>query len=239
MSCSMHLLYVYDSKVRKHIDGDCPINRPPEYKKVERRKAKIQKKRDWGTKGGYIAPIIVPATPNSELAKSLREIAESESDSGIRFKVVEKGGITIEKMLQKSNPTKSDKCGKPNCVMDNQSEGGKFCHKSNIMYEWRCELCDSIYIGETSRNFFSRSLEHMDKAQNKSDDSFISNHQKECHNESQPKFKTKVLKSFQDPLSRQVAEGVYIRNNPLSSLNTKQDYYQTSTYRVRREILHG
>ena len=78
MSCSMHLLYVYDSKVRKHIDGDCPINRPPGYKKVERRKAKIQKKRDWGTKGGYIAPIIVPATPNSELAKSLREIAESE-----------------------------------------------------------------------------------------------------------------------------------------------------------------
>ena len=79
----------------------------------------------------------------------------------------------------------------------------------------------------------------MDKAQNKSDDSFISNHQKECRNESQPKFKTKVLKIFQDPLSRQVAEGVYIRNNPLSSLNTKQDYYQTSTYRVRREILHG
>ena len=125
MSCSMHLLYVYDSKVRKHIDGDCPINRPPGYKKVERRKAKIQKKRDWGTKGGYIAPIIVPATPNSELAKSLREIAESERDSGIRFKIVEKGGITIEKMLQKSNPTASGKCGKPNCVMDNQPEGGK------------------------------------------------------------------------------------------------------------------
>ena len=37
---------VYDSKVKKHIDGDCPINRPPGYKKVERRKAKIQKKRD-------------------------------------------------------------------------------------------------------------------------------------------------------------------------------------------------
>ena len=36
----------------------------------------IQKKRDWGTKGGYIAPIIVPATPNSELEKSLRELTK-------------------------------------------------------------------------------------------------------------------------------------------------------------------
>ena len=137
----------------------------------------------------------------------MREIAESERDSGIRFKIVEKGGITIEKMLQKSNPTASGKCGKPNCVMDNQPEGGKLCHKSNIMYEWRCELCDSSYIGETSRNFFSRSLEHMDKAQNKSDDSFISNHQKECQNESQPKFKTKSSKVFKIPFLDKLQTG--------------------------------
>ena len=81
------------------------------------------------------------------------------------------------------------------------------------MYEWKCDLCESSYIGETSRNFYSRSLEHMDKATKKSDDSFIFNHQKECHNGSQPQLKTNVLKSFQDPLSRQVADGVYIRRN--------------------------
>ena len=44
-----------------------------------------------------------------------------------------------------------------NCVLDNQPEGGsKLCHKSNIMYEWKCELCDGSYIGETS------SIEHAD-----------------------------------------------------------------------------
>ena len=230
---------VFDSKVKRHFDGDCPLNRPPGYKKVERQRAKVQKKKNWGTKGGFMAPIIVPSTPNSELAKMLREVAESESEAGIKFKVVEKGGMTIEKMLQNSNPTASGKCGKENCIMDNQPDGGKHCHKSNIMYEWKCDLCESSYIGETSRNFYSRSLEHMDKATKKSDDSFIFNHQKECHNGSQPQFKTKVLKSFQDPLSRQVAEGVYIRRNPNNSLNTKLDFYQTSTYRVRREVLHG
>ena len=57
--------------VLKHINP----NRVKNSVEVE---AEIQKKRDWGTKGGYIAPIIVYATPNSELAKSLREIAESE-----------------------------------------------------------------------------------------------------------------------------------------------------------------
>ena len=228
---------VYDSKVQKHINGECPLNRPPEYKKVERKKAKVQKKKNWGTKGGYIAPIIVPATPNGELAKKIREVTESETD--IKFKVVEKGGITLEKLFQNSNPTSSGKCGKSNCFMDNQPGGGRQCHKSNILYEWKCDNCESSYIGETSRNFYSRSLEHIDKARKKSDDSFISNHQRECHNGEEPKFNVKVLKSFQDPLSRQVSEGVYIRRNPHNSLNTKLDYFQTSTYRIRLEILHG
>ena len=40
---------------------------------------KKQKKKNWSTKGGYIAPIIVPATPNSELANELRKIAEQMS----------------------------------------------------------------------------------------------------------------------------------------------------------------
>ena len=40
--------------------------------------------------------------PDSELAKMLREVAEKESEAGIKFKVVEKGGTTIEKMLQNS-----------------------------------------------------------------------------------------------------------------------------------------
>ena len=169
----------------------------------------------------------------------LREVAENESEAGIKFKVVEKGGMTIEKMLQNSNPTASGKCGKSNCIMDNQPGGGKQCHKSNVMYEWKCEQCESSYIGETSRNFYSRSLEHIEKSNTNSDDSFISNHQKECHDGGQPQFNVKVIKTFQDPLSRQVAEGVYIRRNPNNSLNTKLDFYQASTYRVRREVLHG
>ena len=93
----------------------------------------------------------------------LREAADSEKDSGIRFKIVEKGGMSIEKLLQSSNPTASGKCNKNDCIVDKQ--GGKNCHKSNVMYEWKCKSCYSSYIGETSRNVYSRSAEHLTKAE--------------------------------------------------------------------------
>ena len=84
----------------------------------------------WSTKGGYLAPIIIPSTPGGELAKQLREICEKERD--VRFKIVEKGGMTLGNLLQRSNPTASEECGKSDCYMDNQPGGGTLCHKSNV-----------------------------------------------------------------------------------------------------------
>ena len=235
----LNALAIWDSKVRMDESGESPLNRPAGYKKNERRKQKQLKKKTWSTKGGYIAPIIIPSTPDGKLAKMLRKVAEEESENGIKFKIIEKGGLTMEKMLQKPNPTASGICGKENCVMDKQGSSDTMCHKSNVLYEWVCKKCGNKYVGETSRNFYTRSLEHIEKAEKKKDDSFINNHQREKHNDEQPDFCVKVLKTFNDPLSRQVYEGVHIRNNSAISLNSKLDYYQTSTYNMRREVLHG
>ena len=155
----------------------------------------------------------------------------------MKLKIIEKGGKTIEKSLQNPNPTASNKCGKSDCVIDNQPGGGKLCHKSNVLYEWKCRNCDNVYIGETSRNCYTRAKEHMGKAHEKSKESFIHNHQIEKHNGEEADFS--VIKSFNDPLSRQVYEGIHIRKNISVSLNTKLDYYQPSTYNMRREMLHG
>ena len=147
----------------------------------------MHKKRNWSTKGGYTAPINVPATPNGELARMLKTVAESEQASGIKFKIIEKGGKPMEKLFQNSNLTASGKCGKNDCYMNNQEESGKICHKTNLLYEWQCRSCDSKYIGEreTSRNFYTRSLEHVDEANQKAADSFINNNQVEAHNDDQ------------------------------------------------------
>ena len=186
-----------------------------------------------------MAPIIIPSTPGGILAKMLKEVAEKENDSNIKFKIIEKGGRTLARMFQNSNPTATRECGKVDCFMDNQPEGGNLCHKSNILYEWECRKCGAKYIGETSRNFYSRSLEHIEKYVGKSDESFIQNHQKECHQNQEADFKVKVKKSFRDALSRQIYEGIHIRNIQCQSLNTKQDYYQASSYRMNRGVFRG
>ena len=74
------------------------------------------KKRDWAGQE-FIAPNIIPATPNLELAKELQKVAGEESDSKIRLKDVDRGGRSIEKLLVRVNPTGSDECGDQKCCV--------------------------------------------------------------------------------------------------------------------------
>ena len=193
---------VHDSKVRKASTGEVPLNRPAGYKKNERKKEKREKKKNWSTKGNYLATIVVPATPNSELARRMRKKCEKKN---VRIKIQEKGGIALGNLLQKSNPTASGNCSKPDCFMDAQPEGEKMCHKPNVLYQWTCRICGEAYVGETSTNFYTRSTEHLKKADEDKLDSFIADHKTKCP---QSSFKVKVLKSFKEPLSRQIYEGV-------------------------------
>ena len=50
----------------------------------------------WFKKGGFDLPLFVPHTPRGELAKRMRK-KEGENNQGrkIRFRIVEKGGITL------------------------------------------------------------------------------------------------------------------------------------------------
>ena len=89
-------------------------------------------------------------------------------------------------MLQRPNPTAGQKCGKESskkdpCNMCAQTGGGKLCHKCNVMYKYKCNKCGCEYIGETSQNFYSRDQKHMKKYNENSKESFMFNHQKECH----------------------------------------------------------
>ena len=157
-------LAIYDDKVEKDKDGTTPLNRPKGYRKGERRAEKRRKRNSWGTKGGHTAPIIVPSTPNGELARRLRTIAESEAVPGLRFKVVERGGRKIVNQLQKTNPAGSPGCVKEDCPVCKQpGGGGGGCHKNNVTYQYTCEKDGAVYTGETGRNLYTRGLEHLDK----------------------------------------------------------------------------
>ena len=127
---------------------------------------------------------MVPATPGSELYKQLKEIAEKEADVGIRFRVQEIGGRTIKRQVQISNPTKTPGCSSNDCLACVGGGGGN-CRTNNVEYEMACQQCpedwQTVYLGETARNGYTRSKEHMSNYKNKKKggkkESFIFEHQ--------------------------------------------------------------
>ena len=91
-----HALGIYRKMKEEDSSGIRPLYRPKDWHLDERRQQKKRKKHNWSAKGGYIAPIFVPPTPNGELAKQLRDIAAHESEEGIQFKIIESGGRTFK-----------------------------------------------------------------------------------------------------------------------------------------------
>ena len=60
-------------------------------------------------------------------------------------------------------------------------------------------------------------------------DSFLNNHQTDKHEGAEADFSFNILKSFKDPLSRYIYEGVQIRRATGEVLNSKLEYYQQAT----------
>ena len=87
---------IYDKMVEEDNSGTRPLYRPKDWNVVTRRKEKEKKKFEWSTRGGHIAPIFVPPTPNSELANSLKIIADNEAEAGVHLKNVETGGLSMK-----------------------------------------------------------------------------------------------------------------------------------------------
>jgi hypothetical protein len=122
--------------------------------RFDREEKKKKKKHNWSAKGGHVAHILVPPTPNGELAFILRDIADKEAEAGVKFKIVEMGGLSMQSQVQQSNPTETPGCEDQDCLPCSNERGfGGNCRKSNIQYAVQWELCppDSkpVYIGET------------------------------------------------------------------------------------------
>ena len=225
--------------MRKEDDeGIRPLHRPRDWNIEERRIEKSRKKRNWSTRGGYTAPIIIPSTPNSELLLRLRKVADQEAIPGLKFKVLEKGGVTIKHKVQVSNPTATPGCPETDCVACRTERGkGGSCRKGNIQYEMECRLCKeetdrqtdadrTVYIGETSRNLFTRGQEHLYKYETADSESFMAKHQEENHDDRPAVFDAKVTGMYRDCLSRQVAEGVSIRRCRTKVLNSNKQIFE-------------
>ena len=237
-------LNIYDCMKKEDENGTRPLFRSKYWQFEERQKKKKKKKTNWSTRGGHIAPIFVPPTPNSELAKMLRKVAESEAEAGVMFKIVETGGNSVKSLIEKSNPTATRGYDETNCMacQDGRGKGGN-CRLSNIQYEVECQLCPqgnkSVYIGESSRNIYTRIKEHQASYINRNEKSFMMKHQQREHQGVAGVFKAKVTDSFRDCLSRQVSEGVTIRRCDVAVMNGKSEWHQPALWRVQSELING
>ena len=171
------------------------------------------------------------------LLTMLREVAESEAQPGLTFKIVEKGGRTVKK----SNPTASGGCQSGDCLACKGGRGaGGSCRKSNVLYEIACQLCpddrQAVYLGETARNLYTRGREHARNYDRRGEESFMVKHQHDRHSGLLADFKARVKISFQDCLSRQVAEGVHIRRSENEVLNSKSEWHQPALWKVSSEL---
>ena len=245
----------YDKKLQMANNGEVPLNRPSNYKKIERRVQKKVKKRSWGTKDNFIAPIIIPSTPNSELVRRLKTVME-KSNSKYKFTIVEKGGRTIQSTLINNNPLASGKRERSKfrksrddplipCRMC--SDGSINCDKQNVNYVFKCtyDNCKGRYIGETSKSGFTRGNQHHQKyLQDVSTDpdaasSWMKEHQLRQHDGLPEKFKMEVVQVFKDSLSRQISEAVRIEHairDGFDVANDKSEWHSPSLVSVQSEV---
>ena len=90
------------------------------------------------------------------------------------------------------------------------------CRKQNITYQGKCMNCeqkgvDKIYDGETARNLYVRSKEHIDGMKNKKETNFMYKHKIKDHDGNEEvKFRWVVTGIFQKPMQRQLFEAVKI-----------------------------
>ena len=114
---------------------------------------------------------------------------------------------------------------------------------SGVNYEVECQLCPDgakeKYIGDSSRTLYARGVEHSDNYKNRSNKSFMKNHQDKKHESVAGVYTAKVTHTSPDCLSRQVREAVEIRRCRVPVLNSKTEWHQPPLYTIHTELYRG
>ena len=141
---------------------------------------------------------------------------ELENNQGrrTRFKIVGKGGVTLEQQLRRSNPWAGGKCGPDNCIPC-RGEGGGDCWRESVCYDLWCEECGikvCSYKGETGRNCYTRGCEHLENLEARDEEKSVLWLHSVHHHNSRVHYSMRTTGSYSDPLDRQLQERVNITN---------------------------
>ena len=176
--------------------------------------------------------IFVPATPGSRLKN--RFIEEIEG-AGFKIKVVEQSGVTLKRMLERSDPFREKECSNINCLVCS-TDGKGPCRSTGVTYELVCQLCRQKYIGETSRSAYTRGKEHLRALEQREQSSVMWRHSCEKPDGNVPGFTMNVTGMFQsDAKLRQISESIEINKVQQDQLiNTKSEW---NYFRIPRAVV--
>ena len=150
----------------------------------------------------------------------------------MKFRVVERDGRSIKRILQISDPFTSKNCGKLDCLVC-QTGGKGYCRSTSVTYNIKClecsedpQSCESVYEGETSRNCYTRGKEHYSELNSKLQSSALWRHSRDKHDSRNLEYQMNVTGVYKnDAMLRQIMESVRIANSSnISLLNSKQEW---------------
>ena len=160
----------------------------------------------------------------------------------MNFQFIEQTGVSLEKLFQKSNSFKEQTCKKFDCIVCDGK--GVKCRAEGVGYRIICKECSkqnktSEYLGETGKNAYTRSKQHMQGLKNKSENNAFYKHWKNNHETADEvesrrlnNFEIRVEKSYKDPMSRQINEMVRITNFRGTLLNSKTEWNAPPIVRI-------
>ena len=219
----------YQTMMENEASDIRPINRPKDWRRIERIMSKEKKRREWYKQGGFDTVLFVPSTPKGKL----KHMYESEiKKSGVRMKVIEKTGRTLKSQLQTSDPFKVGSCTSVDCFICTTSRKGN-CRTESVTYEIECggqNCMERKYKGETASNGYTRGHKHItDLAGRNVENSPLWRHCLEEHGGEVQDFQMAVTGTFRnDTMLRQIAEAVQIENaQPGTLMNNRAEWNMT------------
>ena len=216
----------YRNLVKLAESGSRPLYRGASWKKQQRSIGKELKKKRWY--GDSLAVLFVQPTPGSILKLEIEQIMKT---SGMKVRVVERGGRTVKTLLQKSDVQPVLKCWKDDCQVCRSDPKGN-CWKEGVCYRISCLECAKIgrkscMYGETARSGRTRCSEHQ-KALESKKDSNLWEHIVKFHNgDENVNFQYEIVSVHSgDPLARQLKEACNIQAGGLTefSMNDKNEW---------------
>ena len=142
-------------------------------------------KKEMPAKMRIASPLFVPPTKDNKLVKVLKEEDRKLGEiMGWGWRVIERGGIQLSRLLTRSNLFGTDNCGREHCKACMSALKPFDCRRRGVLYETSCTACvnpttgksKARYVGESARSIKERFNEHVEDGENERKDSHMWKH---------------------------------------------------------------